>query len=279
MTTHHIPTAIGLILSAATIASACGGGGGGGSSSAADGTYCKTVRSWTAHELTRVDESDPATLETYIGEYVAFNAKATKEAPDEIAADWKSTSAAFETSVVPVLEKYGYSIDRIMNEATPEEQAVQEPPPELAAAQDRIHAYEARTCLTGQPAAAEVTFTGPADADYCEAAKTLDEAADQTANDWSAASVKAFVTSPDFAGLYDAGVAAAPPEIHDDVVAIASFMSDKVVPMLERHDYDMRNVLVDGPVSDLAILQSWDPAIVDSYQRVTAYEDQLCGGE
>ena len=226
--------------------------------------------------MTTIDESDPAQLRTYIGEYVAFNTAAAKEAPAEIATDWKMTSSAFESTVVPVLEKYGYSIHRIMAEATPEEQAVQEAPPDLAAAQDRIHAYEARTCMTGQPAAADVTFAGPADADYCEATKTLDAIADQTANDWSPESVKAFVTSPDFSGLYEAGVAAAPPEIHDDVEAIATFMSSKVVPTLERHGYDMRRVFVDGPASDLAILQSWDPAIVDSYRRVVAYEDQLC---
>jgi hypothetical protein len=279
MTTHRITTALGLVLSAAAIASACGGDGNGGSSSAADGTYCKTVRNWTAHEMTTVDESDPAQLKTYIGEYVAFNTEATKEAPAEIATDWKRTSAAFEGTVVPVLEKYGYSIDRIMAEATPEEQAVQEPPPDLAAAQDRIHAYEARVCMSGQPAAADVTFAGPADAGYCQAAKTLDDAADLSARDWSPESVKAFVTSPDFAALYEAGFAAAPPEIDDDVAAIATFMSSKVVPMLERHGYDMRGVLIDGPVSDLAILQSWDPAIVDSYRRVVAYEDQLCGSE
>jgi hypothetical protein len=279
MTTHRITTAIGLVLSAATIASACGGDGEGGSSSAADGTYCKTVRSWTAHELTTVDESDPAQLKRYIGEYVAFNTEAAEQAPAEIATDWKRTSAAFESTVVPVLEKYGYSVDRIMAEATPEEQAVQEPPPDLAAAQDRIHAYEARVCMSGQPAAADVSFAGPVDVEYCQAAKTLDDAADLSASEWSPESVKAFVTSPDVAAMYEAGVAAAPPEIHDDVAAIATFTSSRVVPMLERHGYDMRGVLVDGPVSDLAILQSWDPAIVDSYRRVVAYEDQLCGSE
>jgi hypothetical protein len=278
MTTHRITTAIGLVLSAAAIASACGGDGK-GSSSAADGAYCKTVRNWTAHELTAVDESDPAQLRRYIGENVAFNAEAAKQAPAEIATDWKMTSAAFESTVVPVLEKYGYSVERIMAEATPEEQAVQEPPPDVAAAQDRIHAYEARVCMSGQPAAADVRFAGPIDAEYCQAAKTLDDAADLSASEWSPESVKAFVTSPDFAAMHEAGVAAAPPEIHDDVAAIATFTSSKVVPMLERHGYDMRSVLIDGPVSDLAILQSWDPSIVDSYQRVVAYEDQLCGSE
>jgi hypothetical protein len=49
--------------------------------------------------------------------------------------------------------------------------------------------------------------------------------------------------------------------------------------MLERHGYDMRGVLIDGPVADLAIMQSWDPAIVESYRRVVAYENQLCASE
>ena len=226
--------------------------------------------------MSSVDESDPAQLKKYIGEYVAFITEAAEEAPAEIATDWKVMSSAFKSTVVPVLEKYGYSIDRIMAEATPEEQAVQESPPDVAAAQDRVRAYEARVCMTGQPAAADVKFAGPADAEYCQASKRLDEAADQSASDWSPGSVKAFVTSPDFTGLYEAGVAAAPPEIHDDVVAIATFMSSKVVPTLERHGYDMRRLFIDGPASDLAILQSWDPAIVDSYRRVVAYEDQLC---
>jgi hypothetical protein len=276
MTSHNIPKAFVLILSAATIASACGGGSDGAASSA-DSSYCKTVREWTAHDLTPYDESDPAQLKKYIGEYVAFNTDATKRAPGEIAADWKATSAGFESTVVPVLEKYGYSVERIMTEGTPEEQAVEQPPPDLAAAQDRIHAYEARTCLTGQPSPADVTFAGPADADYCDAAHTLDAAADLSSSAWSPDSVKALVTSPDYAAMQQAGVTAAPPEIHDDVAALATFSTDKVVPVLERYGYDMRRLLVEGSAPDLAIIQSWDPAIVDQYQRVTAYEQQLCG--
>ena len=184
MTTHRITTTLGLVLFAATITSACvgdgDGDGDGGSDSAADGPYCKIARNWTAHEMSSVDESDPAQLKKYIGEYVAFITAAAKEAPADIATDWKMTSSGFESTVVPVLEKYGYSIDRIMAEATPEEQAVQEPPPDVAAAQDRVRAYEARVCMTGQPAAADVEFAGPADAEYCQASKRLDEAADQS---------------------------------------------------------------------------------------------------
>ena len=89
MTTHRITTALGLVLSAATIVSACGGDGNGGSDSAADGPYCKTVRNWTAHQMSSIDESDPAQLEKYIGEYVAFITDAAEEAPAEIATDWK----------------------------------------------------------------------------------------------------------------------------------------------------------------------------------------------
>ena len=276
MTSHHLTKAFGLILSTATIASACGGHGNEGTASAADSAYCTILREWTAHELSTYDENDPAQLRKYIGEYVAFNTAAATAAPAEVAEDWTMTSSGFESTVVPVLEKYGYSIERIMAEATPEEQAVEEPPPDLAAAQDRIHAYEAQTCHTGQPAAADVKFAGPADADYCEAAHTLDAATDLSASAWSPDSVKALVTSPDFATMWQAGVTAAPPEIHDDVAALAAFTSDEVVPMLERNGYDMRRVLVHGTAADLAILQSWDPTIVDAYRRVTAYEDELC---
>ena len=280
MTRPHLTSTVRLALLAAVAVTgaACGAGSNEKSTTGgADSSYCKTVRNWTAHELSSYDESDPAQLEKYIGEYVAFNAKATDQAPAELAADWAATSSGFEGTVVPVLENYGYSIERIMTEATPEEQAVEEPSPALAAAQDRIHAYEARVCMSGQPAPADETFAGPAATEYCEASGTLDAASDLTASDWSPESVKAFVTSPDLAHLLEAGVAAAPAEIHDDVVSIATFTTDEVVPLLERYGYDMRRILVDGTASDLAVLQSWDPAILDSYRRVTAHEEQLCG--
>jgi hypothetical protein len=48
--------------------------------------------------------------------------------------------------------------------------------------------------------------------------------------------------------------------------------------VLEKFDYDLRRILLEGSAEDIAVFTYWDPAIVDHDSRVTAYQEQVCGG-
>ena len=293
--THLKCTAVGVALAVASItgcgddrpdaapadadrADASGAAAATADQSASTDAYCGVVLRWTVHELSQFDPYDRVALQRFMDEYRAFHAEASALAPAEVAADWQASVAAIEATLVPVFVKYDYDLARMEAEGTPEEQAATgEPPPDVAAAQDRIHQYEARVCQSGQPDAADVEFAGPADADYCASTHALDEALDFGASDWSPEVLKQTLTSPEIAKLFAAGVAAAPAAIADDVAITARFELETKIPLLARYGYDIRRVLLEGTPAERAILQSWDPAVVDSYRRTVAYEQQWCG--
>ena len=97
--------------------------------------------------------------------------------PEELAADWQLKVEAENETIDVVLEKYGYDVAAIMEEGTPEEQATFDAPPDAAAAQDRILAYESEVCGTGFPAAADVSYEGEEPGSYCELVAAQDEQA------------------------------------------------------------------------------------------------------
>jgi hypothetical protein len=288
MTAHRIATTLALAAIAAAALAGCGDDDDDTASPtsaalaaapAAESAYCRASLDWTVHELTPVDDSDPAQIRSYFDEYGAFVTESRAVAPPEIQADWTLNANGFATILVPVLEKYGYSIERVATEGTPEEQALlDEPPADIAAAQDRIQAYDASVCGSRQPPAADVHFDGPAATAYCEALAEYEDAIDEafgTGDDPGA--VEAFVTSPRFAELQSATVAAAPPEIQEDVAASEAFTTERAVPTLERYGYDIRRLLVEGTVDDRTVFQSADPAVRDAFGRVVAYDEQMCG--
>jgi len=251
------------------------------STDAAESPYCQASLQWSVHELTPFDDSDPAQTQRYMDEYGAFVERSRSLAPTEIAADWTVNADGIAQVFVPVLQKYGYSIERVASEGTPEEQSLLDAPPaDIAAAQDRIQAYDARVCASRQPPAADVRFEGPASTAYCEAVTAFDDANDEAFGTGAdPAAVEQFVTSSRFHDLLSATEAAAPPEIHDDAVAVEDFVAEHGVPALQRYGYDLRRLLLEGTPADRAALQSSDPAIFEAFSRTVAYEEQLCGLE
>jgi hypothetical protein len=271
MTNRRIACTLAAVSITASLGAACGG------TAAADSAYCKATRQWAVHELTPRDEGDPAGERVYMGEFLAFADEAVKTAPKEVRPDWTMALSAFRATFVPLMEEYGYSIARIEAEATPDEQAALEAPPEAAAAQARVHAYDARVCGSEQPAAAVVAFPGPAATAYCDAVNTFEASMDEVqAGGFQPEAFEGVVRSPGFTEWIEGSKASAPPEIRDDVVTMAAFVQERVLPVLERYDFDVRRLLLDGSAKERAIFQSTDPRVFGAFTRTSAYEEQLC---
>ena len=248
----------------------------------AESAYCQTARKWSIHEINRagVDDNDPKALRAYMVEYVAFIDEASAEAPASLADEWKASSEGFKTMVLPVLDKYDYDVERIAAKGTAEEQAVDQPPPAVAEAQDTIHEYEAVVCGAGQPPASDEKFAGPPSKEYCEASGSLNAAASEaiTAED-SPKAMKALLTGGDLTKLMAATEVAAPEEIKADVVALNKWDREKKTLLTARYGYDIRRIVLEGTAAERAILQTTDPSIRDHYARVAAYEAQQCSAE
>jgi hypothetical protein len=245
----------------------------------AESAYCNTAREWLVYALTQYDPSDPAALEQYMDEYVAFHREAAEQAPASIDDDWALNRSSVEEQLIPVFEKYGYSIQRIEAEATPEEQATaMEPPPDVQAAQERIHAYEREVCAAGLPVAADVEFEGPADEEYCAAVLADSDMANQVALTEPDA-VRAELTSPEFAERQQKLLDTAPDEIRDDVATFRTFVTEQQTPLIEKYGYDIPKVLLHGTQHEREVLNYGTSDVKDAYARIIAYEEQLCGVE
>lgn len=245
-------------------------------SDASESAYCQTARRWAVHELTPVDDHDASGLRSYMKEYVAFIDEATAQAPAEIAAQWKASGTGFKAMVLPVLEKYGYSVERIQSEGTDAEKAASDPPPDLAEAQAAINEYEGRVCDASQPEAADVEFAGSADRGYCEASATLNSLVNEAIANPDPNALKAVITGEDFSKMLAALAYEAPDEIRRDAVAVNTWDREKKIPLTASYGYDIRKLLLEGTAHERKILQSRLPEISDHYARVAAYEEQFC---
>ncbi len=273
MTSHRIApplVAAGFVLA---LGVACGG-----DAKPTDSAYCKASRTWAVHELTDFDASDPESTRRYFVDYQGHINTSAKEAPKDIATPWKTTADAFNALFMPMLERHGFSFDRVMGEGSPEDQALlAETPADVAAAQTQIQAYDATVCGSAQPPAADVVFDGPAAPAYCEGAEAIDARMQELASEgFEPEAFRSLVASPDFQELLFAGPSVAPPELHADEVTIERFTRERMLPLLERYDYDVRRLLLDGSPADRAIWQSADPSVRDAFARTVAYTPQLC---
>ena len=87
---------------------------------------------------------------------------------------------------------------------------------------------------------------------------------------------EAVVRSPGFTEWIEGSKASAPPEIRDDVMTMAAFVQERVLPVLERYDFDVRRLMLDGSAKERAIFQSTDSRVFGAFTRTSAYEAQLC---
>jgi hypothetical protein len=143
-----------------------------------------------------------------------------------------------------------------------------------------VQVYEAEVCGSQRPLPAKDTFAGPADEDYCAGVADFDAAMGEAFADGpDPRALQAIVESDDFDAGLAAEVDAAPAEIHDDVAAVAEWTRERHVTLLERYDYDLARVLLEGTAAERRTWQYGEPEIADAYARVVAYEEQLCGGE
>lgn len=243
--------------------------------------FCRTALDWQVHELTPVDQSDPAVLETYMSEYAAFATQSAEQAPESISDDAQLVADGITDDLLPLMERYGYDGARFEAEATDEEKALLDaPPPEVDAAQNRIHEYEALVCGAGQPPAADVDFTGAADSPYCQTSIDLDEAVGSVAeNGFDPAEVEEVYTSDEVSQLFDDGADNAPAEIAEDVGAVNEFVRTEQLPLMESYGFDVRELLSTASAEERAVFQYTAPAIIDHFARTLAYDEQVCGIE
>jgi hypothetical protein len=251
----------------------------GGSKNASDRAYCDTAREWSINQLVPVDETDPAAMKQRMAEYAAFVTEAAEQAPEDVDADWQLNKQGVVGTLIPLFEKYGYSQERLEAEASDAEKALlQEPPDDVAQAQDRIHEYEGTVCAATQPAAADVTFEGTGSKAYCEASLANQETAGEVqSGGMQPDAVRALLTSPEYAQRQDALVRTAPPAIHDDAVKVRAFDTSQFEPLLEENGYDLRQVFLDGSPHEREVVQHRAPEVSTAYARIEAYEQQFCG--
>ena len=240
--------------------------------------YCRTALEWQVHELVPADETDPAAIEAYMGDYVEFAETAAAQAPPVIAEDWELSSTQIAEVLYPTMESFGFDPERAAAEATPEEMAaMNEPPPEVAAAQERIHAYESDVCAAGQPAPAEAEFAGSGGEAYCAAVAAFDEAVGEVAAGGFAAEDLEALAAGDAVALIEATAETAPPELADDATALVAYELDVRFPLFAAYDYDVARILREAPYDERRQFHYTDPAIVDAFARTLAYDEQVCG--
>ena len=248
---------------------------------AAESPYCDAAREWAVAELTPFDDSDPAAFRAHWDAFVAFIDKGTQLSPAPIHDDWAVYGAVIAKQT-PVLERFGYDKGRFEEQATPEEKALfEDPGPEAGKAFATVLNYEALTCATAQPPAAEVDFSDekPAQA-YCEAAGADNEMMGEVVgNGFTPEDFRALVTSKDYQAVTKKERDAAPAVIKDDAEALYTFLQEEQLPLVAKRGYDVRKIILDGPHADREILQGTAGAVRDSSARLAAYEEQVCGAE
>ena len=246
-----------------------------------ESAYCDTFRAWQVHHvLDGGDEAEltPAAFERYWNEYLVYQKTSVQQAPQVIRDEWVASERGVRTIPTPVLEKYDFDVKRIERDGTAAEKGWGEPPPDLEKAQAAIHAYDARTCGTEGPPAADVAFkaNGSSEA-YCKALGTFNNRLEQIASSQFDPDVmQTAVTADSFSANLDALDESAPVEIAADVKAVGEWLRTRWSDVIAESDYDLRRIWLDGTPEDRAVFHLSHPDIVKHDTRLTAYEEQVC---
>lgn len=246
----------------------------------AESAYCDTFRSWQVHELAGDgdDQPNPAALRKYWNEYLEFNETSLQQAPQVIRDEWVVSERGVRTVVTPVLEKYGFELERIAREGSAAEQAVAEPPPDVQKAQAAIHAYEDRVCGTVSAPAADVVFEADGSSKrYCAAASTFNGGFEKVESSrFDQDVMRSVFTADRFSEGLDALEASAPVAIAADIEAVTQWFRTRWSDVIADFEYDIRRIWLDGTAEDRAVFNFFHPDIVEHDTRVTAYDEQVC---
>jgi hypothetical protein len=251
-----------------------------------DSAYCVTARKWAVHELNGGGDGayargGPAALEKWWNEQLTYLKTSLQQAPPVIHDAEAINERVIRTRLTPVLEKYGFEPKRIEAEGSASEKAFREPSPEVRKAQEARNLYQNRVCgYGGFPPAAKVTFKADNSAKpYCAAVAAQRKGLEKVeSSGYDPAAFRSLATSDSFLEALDTQDATAPSEIGADVKADNEWVRTRWLKVLEEFDYDFRRILREGSAEDLAVYTYWDPAIVEQDGRVTAYQEQVCGG-
>jgi hypothetical protein len=252
-----------------------------------DSPYCVTARKWAVHELNGGGDGayargGPAALHQWWNEQLTYLATSLEQAPSVIHDAEAINERTIRTVLTPVLEKYGFDFQRVEAEASASEKAfAEQPPPDVAKAQETRNLYQNRVCgYGGSPPAANVTFTPSAAAKpYCEAVAAFRNDLEKVVSSgFDPEAFRSFVTSNSFSEALDAEEATAPSEIAADVKVDSEWDRTRKLRVLEKFDYDLRRILLEGSAEDVAVFTYWDPGIAQHDSRITAYQEQVCGG-
>lgn len=275
-TTKTIAGGLLLLLTSATVA--CSDD----AAAASDSPYCKTARDFLVFQMAPTADEHPDDAVEFSEVYVRFVNTAVRQAPEELHDDW----VAYHKAILAgddVLAKYDYDETRFDAEATDAEKAVvNDPGPAIDAAYHHVLRYEALTCGTGSPDAADVSYDGEEPGAYCEVLAKENEEKEALGDFLGDPTLmREIFTDPakqEAAAATDAAyIAGAPKVIEQDVKDLVDWWNTKQEPVQAKFDYDIRKLVLEGSAQDRADFTLTDPDIRDQYARVLAYEQQVCG--
>jgi hypothetical protein len=280
-------TLLVLVLGLSTLA-ACGGSDEAAFTpvAGADGAYCETYRAWKVYELGgggAFDQPNPGALRKWWNAYVIAEETMLREAPSEISDEVAVKVGHIRTVMTPLLEKYDFDLQRIQRESTAAEQAAFYglPPAEVERAQAAQYAYEDMACGTAPtPPPANVAFEADASSkSFCAALAAFDGALDKvTSSKFDPDVLRTLVTGDRFSEVLDGLDGAAPAEIEADVTADTEWFRTRWSDVVAEYGYDLRRIYLDATPEDLAVFNRSHPDVGRHASRITAYEEQVCGG-
>ena len=286
--TRRLLFVVGTLLLSVGLGLAAAGCGGTDRAEAAfapvDGTesvYCDTYRAWQVQELDGgrgEDQPNPAAFRAYWKDYLEFNKTFLRQAPAEIRDEWIVSERAIRTLLTPVLERYGFDVERIAKEGSAAEKALGEPTPEAQKAQDAIHAYEDRVCGVATPPAANVAFEADASSEsYCAALGDFNRGFEKVESSRFDPSVmRSVFTAGSFSDNLEELEETAPEDIAADQEALSEWFRSSWSDVVAEYDYDIRRIWLDGTPEDRAVFTLSHPDVVDHNTRLAAYEEQVC---
>ena len=282
--------ALGALTLGMALLAGCGGGGGNAAAftpgAGSDSPYCKTYRAWKVYELEHgegFDQPNPSALRRFWNAYVISEETLLQQAPPEIHTEVGVKVRFIRTRLTPLMEKYGFDLERMHREGTAAEQEAvfQAPPAEVEQAQTAQYVYEDKACGTqSSPPAADVVFTAERSSErFCGSLSAFNgELEEIVLSRFDPEVMRAVVTGDRFAEILDGLERTAPSEIAEDIEADAEWFRTRWSDVVAQYGYDLRRIYLDATPEELAVFNRTHPDVLEHTSRETAYEEQVCEG-